>query len=286
MEGQLPQRAAFRMKAAAMTRMTRQGFAVLLLGALACAQAPAYAGGGGMTGGALEITSLANNAELVTNAANTLNTVRNTLQSSLYLAQDLKQLDPATISQLVGFPLQQVGQMVDLYNQVTNSLSAYQQFQQQLQQFRQGAAGANMTPGQYLQYMAYEARTTGGVYQQELSAAQRTTQNLQQQSQMLQQTASQIPNVTSEVGGMQQLMVQNTQTQSLLMSVAQSLNSVVQMQAIKNSQETAADSAALNQQSADQANWAAAQAQAPQANWTLPDPTKIPINGASSVSGK
>ncbi|WP_163351453.1 hypothetical protein, partial [Klebsiella aerogenes] len=87
---------------------------------------------------------LLNHVELITQSSNTLNTVRNTLQSAMSLQQSLQQLDPSTLANLSGLPMDQLNQMMGLYSQVNNTLQAYQYLQSQMQSFKDGVQYTGM----------------------------------------------------------------------------------------------------------------------------------------------
>ena len=112
--------------------------AIALISLFAAVSLNARAGSVAGTGGSTEITQLLNHVELITQSSNTLNTVRNTLQSAMSLQQSLQQLDPSTLANLSGLPMDQLNQMMGLYSQVNNTLQAYQYLQSQMQSFKDG----------------------------------------------------------------------------------------------------------------------------------------------------
>lgn len=238
----------------------------------------AHAGSVAGNGGATEITQLLNHAELVTSAIDQLNTVHNTLQGALYLEQSLKQLDPSTIAQMTGFPVQELQQLAGLNDQVTSAMQAYQQFQQGVQGFQQGSQYMNMTPEQYLNFTAQAAQQYGGIYQQQYQNSQAIAQNLQQQLQQLNTSAAAIPGITSQVAGMQGVMTQNTQTQALLIGIQQQLNQANQNAALQQKQNADAVSGISTNQASRYQKFIQVQQQAQSKNsWALPDPTAVPL---------
>lgn len=170
-------------------------------------------------GGATEVTQLMNHVELISNALNTANTVRNTLQTVVNLKAQLTQLNPQTIAQMVGLPMDQINQLVGLYGQVNQVIGDYQQVQGLLQQATSESGYMNMTPLQYLQFRAQLAQRMGGVYMQSYLEDQSKLSTLQQQAQQLQNMAAQIPGISSQVQGMQALQASNLQIASMMASL-------------------------------------------------------------------
>lgn len=236
----------------------------------------AYAGGGA-TGGATEITQLMNHAELISNVVNTTNEVQNTLRQAMYLYQSLKNLDPNTIARMAGFPAQDIQTMANLYGQVSTLQSTAQQAAQVLNNFQAGAQYMNMDPQQYLLLRAQAAQQYGGVYAASFNSEANAITALQRQAQLVNSTISQIPANDSIVGSLSTLAAQNAQTQSITISMAQSIHQANQLAYAEKQQSMAAASAVSQQQRQQLQALIQAQQDSQQAG-TLPDPTQVPLS--------
>lgn len=236
---------------------------------------PAYAGGGA-TGGATEITQLMNHAELISNVVNTANSVQNTLRSAMYLYQSLQNLDPNTIARMAGFPAQDIQTMANLYGQVSTLQSTAQQAAQVLNNFQTGAQYMNMDPQQYLLLRAQAAQQYGGVYAASFNSEANAITALQRQAQLVNSTISQIPANDSIVGSLSTLAAQNAQTQSITISMAQSIHQANQL-AYAEKQQSMAVASAVSQQQRQQLQALIQAQQDSQQSGALPDPTQVPL---------
>lgn len=208
--------------AARRARFSGVAAALLALFAATASFAPAPAVAGGATycvNCSGWQTQLAQQVQQVRTALSSAQTVRNTMQQVLYLGQTLKQLDPATLSQMTGQPLEQITAMRQMYDQLGPMIDNYSQLSNQMQQFQQGAMSGNMNPMQYLQYRAQLAQSQGSAYQKSYQSDQQLIQNLGAQQQQLQLTAAEVPAVTGQVNGLQQLLAQNVAIQQQLVTM-------------------------------------------------------------------
>ncbi len=209
----------------------------------------AFAGGGGLTGGATLPEQIVQETTLVEQLAKQASMVTSQLQMVYNQLYNLQQLNPQAVENfLFGLngPFNQYGglqQVLNLINAVKDAQNAYQNFAQQLQNFQYGAQQMNMTPTQYLQLQAQAAVRRGGVYKQVYDQQAQAIQNLQTAAQNVQDEASQIPNIKTEISGLQHLMDQNTQMQAQLISINQVLRQTLQLEAMRQEQD-AADTAA------------------------------------------
>ena len=237
-------------------------------------------------GGALELTQQLNHIELITNAINTANTVKNTLQTYVALKQQLQQLNPATIAQLVGVPVDTINQLAGLYNGVSTVMNDYQQVQQLLQQAQSESNYMGMSPWQYLQFRAQLATKLGGVYQQSFLTDQSKLQNLETQAKQLQVQASQIPGVTSEVQGMQSLLGSNLQVASMMASLNESVARANMIADQKAANDQSEQSAQFNAQLAHYQDLQNKYTQSTQAvsNMNMPNPMTIPTTTGASAN--
>ncbi len=221
-------------------------------------------------------TQLAQQVQQISTAENTAQTVRNSLQQVLYLGQTLKQLDPSTLAQMTGQPLQQIGAMQQMYSQLGPMIDTYSQLSNRMLQFQQGAISGNMDPMQYMQYRARLAQAQGSSYQKSYQSDQQLIQNLGAQQRQLQLTAAEVPAVTGQVNGLQQLLAQDVGIQQQLvtmnaqMAKANALASQSHIQAAQQ-QQAVINAQALSQQA--RAQWNAA------GPYKLIDPNTIPLPG-------
>ena len=260
--------------------------AIALISLFAAVSLNARAGSVAGTGGSTEITQLLNHVELITQSSNTLNTVRNTLQSAMSLQQSLQQLDPSTLANLSGLPMDQLNQMMGLYSQVNNTLQAYQYLQSQMQSFKDGVQYTGMSPMQYLKTQAYAAQRLGGAYQTIYQGEMSALQNANQQQTALQQSVAAIPGVTGQVQGLQQVLSLGAQQQAKNLQVLREMQLANTMASMKaqndaNDMQARATAAQTKYQNFVQSRQAAAQQSAQ--DLQLPDPTQINLTGANKL---
>ena len=204
---------------------------------------------GTLTGGATFPEQIVQEVTAIEQLAKNAAQVQAQLQTVYNQLYNLRQLNPSAIAQLVGFPISDLQGIYQMVQAVQGVQSAYTSVAQQIQNFQFGAQQMNMTPAQYLALQSQAAVAKGGVYQQVYNQQTAAINNLQTQMQNLQQTAATIPGVTSQIGGLQNLMNQNVQMQAQMISVNQVLREQLQLAAEKQQQKSA-DAAAIasNQQ--------------------------------------
>lgn len=203
--------------------------------------------GGGMTGGATEITQLLNHAELASSVAQQAQMVEQNVQAQITrlqqyvtMVQNLKQVPASMISQTI----------TPYRSQITN----YQSLSTAITQLEQAATATNglfghslsemgstgMSPSQWLSAYTNLASTRGGIYQQQLTQDMGNLNTLAQRAQNLQQIQSQIPNVTGTVQGLQVL----NQQSNVLAGEMVDLHALVQRQVAQQMQDRVAQSQA------------------------------------------
>jgi P-type conjugative transfer protein TrbJ len=222
-------------------KSTRLSILCISLAAALGAWAP-QAVAGTLTGGATLPEQIVQEATSVEQLAKNAAQVQAQLQTVYNQLYNLRQLNPTAIAQLVGFPITDLQGIYQMVQAVQGVQSAYTGFAQQLQKFQFGAQQMNMTPSQYLTLQAQAAVSKGGMYQQVYTQQTAAINNLQTQMQNLQQTASTIPGITSQIGGLQNLMNQNVQMQAQMISLNQVAREQLQLAAMKR-QQNAADAA-------------------------------------------
>lgn len=204
-------------------RMKRLGLVVAIAAAVCVTAPPSRAGSVMGTGGGTEVTQILNNIALIKNVAQTAETVRNTVKTALYLKRSLETLSPGTIARMTGVPIDQVRSLAKLDVQLGGLMDSANDVQGVLQDVASGSSELHMTPGQYLQHMANNASRMGGVYKQSFDNDRAQMNGLQDQINQIQQTADSQPQIVSQVQGLQQLLAQNTQMQSTLVSMNQAV---------------------------------------------------------------
>lgn len=267
--------------AARRARFSGVAAALLALFAATASFAPAPAVAGGATycvNCSGWQTQLAQQVQQVRTALSSAQTVRNTMQQVLYLGQTLKQLDPATLSQMTGQPLEQITAMRQMYDQLGPMIDNYSQLSNQMEQFQQGALAGNMDPMQYLQYRAQLAQSQGSAYQQSYQSDQQLIQNLGAQQQQLQLTAAEVPAVTGQVNGLQQLLAQNVAIQQQLVTMNAQMAKANAIAAQGHIQRAQSESASVKASLASQQALDAWRNGGP---YTLPDLSKLPPPGGS-----
>lgn len=180
---------------------------------------PAFAGGGGLTGGATEITQLLNHTELIASVAQEAQVVTNTLNQYATMIQNLKQIP----QQLIGTVTMPWRQLSATYSNLSSAVSGVQNAFNgvySMLQFRKGIMDAlHMNPSQYLNAELQLAQTKGGAYQDQISRDLQLLQDAGSQAQNLYTMTTQIPSISGSVQGLQHLATQSSIIGSLLMDL-------------------------------------------------------------------
>ncbi|WP_244099873.1 conjugal transfer protein TrbJ [Burkholderia anthina] len=203
---------------------------------------PARAGGG-MTGGATEITQLLNHAELASSVSQQAQMVEQNVQAQITrlqqyvtMVQNLKQVPASIIDQTIAPYRTQMANFQSLSTAIT-----------QLQQAANATSGlfgrslsemntTGMSPVQWLSAYTSLASTRGGIYQQQLAQDMQNFDTLAGRAQNLQQIQSQIPNVTGTVQGLQML----NQQSNVLAGEMVDLHALMQRQVAQQMQDRVA----------------------------------------------
>ncbi len=208
-----------------------------ILSLLLLVSAPAFAGGG-VTGGATEITQLANNAELVASVAQQAGIQATQLQQ--YITQ-LQQYQ-AQVQNLQGAAanVQQFGAMAKagagmggvqgyaaMAQDLLNLKAAANNVTQNISVDAATMTRLGMTPNQYYGYVAQQAAAGNKVYSDQLKTTQANLADLQNKSQAVTALAQQIPNISGNVQGFQTLASQNAQMSAMLIDENGALNQLV-----------------------------------------------------------
>lgn len=185
---------------------------------------PAKAGGGGLTGGATEITQLMNNAELVMQVSESMQTTINTLQTAHSTMQMLRSLPQHLISQISGVPLEQVKQMAQAYEVMKDAQATYKDAADVLKKAAADSARLGITPSELLAYKADAAYRHGGVYKTSYEQEQEKIRRASQASKDVQKQADTIQSIDSNVKGLQMLATQNLSLQTSLGNISTSIS--------------------------------------------------------------
>jgi len=185
---------------------------------------PAKAGGGGLTGGATEITQLMNNAELVMQVSESMQTTINTLQTAHSTMQMLRALPQHLVSQISGVPLEQVKQMAQAYEVMKDAQASYKDAADVLKKAATDSARLGITPSELLAYKADAAYRHGGVYKTSYEQEQEKIRRASQASKDVQKQADTIQGIDSNVKGLQMLATQNLSLQTSLGNISTSIS--------------------------------------------------------------
>lgn len=197
---------------------------ILALSLALCASPHVHAGGGGLSGGALEITQLANNAELVASVSEAVQTTANTLMTARTTMQMLRNLPETLLSEVLGgLPIETVRAMADAYTVMSSAVSVYREAEDVLRQAKDTAERLNISPSELLRLKAEAAYRYGGVYKQTYENEQARLRRLAEVSKEVQKQAETIRKIDSQVSGIQMLASQNIQMQSMLAEIAHSI---------------------------------------------------------------
>ena len=212
----------------------------------------AYAGGGGISsGGATEATQVLNKLQLIEQTGHALNTVTNTMATAEATMQQIRQLDPGTISALVGVPIGTVQTMATAYGVFSKASSVYTDAAAVLRKAQSDAAMLKVSPSTLLNMKAQTAYAYGGQYKASYDAEQAKLAALSSTSKDVQAAANSLGGMDSTVKGVQTLAAQNLQMQTQLSSINESIsqaNALAYQQAIdaKNAEAIADTKAALS----------------------------------------
>jgi len=250
--------------------------------------------GGGLTGGATLPEQIVQEATLVSQLAKQASMVTSQLQMVYNQIYNLRQLNPAAIAQLVGIPISDIQNILDLMDAVQQVQDSYTELASQIQNFQFGAQQMNMSPRQYLQFQAQAAVERGGLFKKVYEQQTKAIQDLQKSSENLKEQAASIPGITSTIGGLQNLMNQNVQLQAQMISVNQVLRQQLQIEAMRAQKDAAADAAmasgnikasAQSAQQYSQLQKILQQTQSTYGSMTLPNPQDFnPAGGASGTT--
>lgn len=179
---------------------------------------PAHAGGGGPGGGgATEMTQLMNNTELVTMVGHQADMAATQLQQYI-----LQQVQTQIAQQhLIGLPFDKIRNALGPYG--SRLVEPYLRQLDLTTQLRDAAKRAstvmsseisamtrlNMQPSQYIKTMVQYSKDQGGYYKQAVEQDMAALQDVQQRGQAWAEFQKNIPNINSEIGGMQTLATSN-----------------------------------------------------------------------------
>jgi len=196
----------------------------------------AHAGSVGGMGGALEITQLANQAELMHQTAETVNQTAMQINQLTTMLQNLRSLGGlAAISQTMGIPLDGLNSFIELHGGVHGSVRALTNLERSLVRFERGASQTasfygNITDNLGAVLEGRQSITAADMnriaremtpqrrarLQQTLEAHITTLRDMEREHISIQESARQIPQITGNVQGFQFLASQNTGIQRLL----------------------------------------------------------------------
>ena len=200
----------------------------------------AHAGGGGMSGGATEGTQMLNHALLIEQVGHAVDTVSNTLSTAEATMQQIRQLDPGTISAIVGAPIGTVNTMAKAYGVFSKASSVYTNAAAVLQKAQSDAAMLKVSPSTLLNMKAQTAYAYGGQYKASYDAEQAKLAALASTSADVQKAANSLGGINSTVAGVQTLAAQNIQMQAQLTQLNQSIaqaNVLAYQQAIEHQEQ-------------------------------------------------
>lgn len=212
----------------------------LLIALLAAATAHA---GGGAGGGASEATQLANNAELIAQVGEAVQTTSNTLMTAQSTMQQLRQLGPDVVSQMTGLPIDQVAKMAQAYEVMNKASGVYKDAAAVLAKAQADAQRLGITPSELLQMKADTAAAFGGQYKQAYDQEQAKLAKLADVSRDVAAQAATVQGIDANVKGIQVLATQNTKMQGQLASLNESISTANSLAAQLGEQQQAAQAA-------------------------------------------
>jgi hypothetical protein len=183
---------------------------------------PAHAGAA--AGGASEVTQLLNNAELIAQVGEAVQTTSNTLMTAQSTIQALRQLPDALLSEaLGGLSIAKIQALADAYTSMSQSKSVYDDAENVLRQAVHDSEKLGIPPSELLRHKANLAYREGGVYKQTYEQEVGKISQLTQTSAEVQKQAEIVMATDSTVGGIQGLAAQNVAMQSTLAMISHSI---------------------------------------------------------------
>lgn len=202
---------------------------------------PVFAGGGGLTGGAMEHTQMMNNAELIAQVGEAASTTANTLQSAMGIVDQLRQFNPATIAKMTGLPIKDVTAMANAYKTMSKAAVIYKDVAGMLNNHASAAQILKVGPQKFLEMKALLAKQEGGIHKQQYEQETAKLKQLQSIAGDVQEQATNLQRIDSTVGGVQFLASQNVKVQGLMVqlndSVANANANAAQIAEAKKNQE-------------------------------------------------
>ncbi len=197
--------------------------AIAALSLALVAPAAALAGGGGLTGGATEMTQLANNAELVAQVGEAVQTTSNTLMTAQATMQQLRQLPDSVVSEMSGLPIAEVEKLAEAHVVFSRSAGVYQDAAEVLRKAQADSERLGIPPSELLRLKALAAEAHGGVYKETYEAEQAKLRRLAEVSKDVQKQAETVKKIDSNVGGVQFIASQNVKLQAQLATLNHSV---------------------------------------------------------------
>lgn len=152
-----------------------------------------------------QITQFLNYGQLLLQTATSASQLATQVSQYMTMIQNLQQL-PKEMLNGISLPFNgQLGDLSKLYN-AANSLSySATQANNMIEGVTRGSVASGQNPTSYLQSLAQQAQTRGGVYQTMVDDNNRRLKDLQQTSTSFQQAAQNVPNLQGNLDSLAQL---------------------------------------------------------------------------------
>lgn len=190
----------------------------------------ANAGSVAGTGGASEITQIANNMQLVgmtakqaTQVAEAISTRIATVNQYVAMLQNLKNLPAIAMQQALAPYKEQVGDLGKLFNSVDKLKKAAENTEYLMSSRVTDARMLNMSMKEYLQREAKLANTKGGIYKSRYQQDIKAIEALQTRAKELRALSERNPAISGNVEGLQQLNQHASITAGELMEIRSAL---------------------------------------------------------------
>lgn len=193
-------------------------------------------GGGGMTGGALEVTQLANNAELVASYAKEAEAAMNTLQTAVATLENLRQLPNSVVSQISGPQLRKLQQMAEVYLRLKSIHERTTNLSASMRRVSEMSNVLKLTPSEVLQAKVDAANAYGGFYREQLTMEADNLQQLEKEVKEFNDSQN-FTEIKSSVSGLQYLANQNVALYNMLGNLNRTLAVSNQIAAAKGTHE-------------------------------------------------
>lgn len=152
-----------------------------------------------------EWTQLLNYGELLMQTSQSASQLATQISQYTTMIRNLQQLPGQLVGELTGPYAQQISDLAQLHNAANSLYKSGSDAKSSIDDILRGGMAMNLSPTDYLKYVAEQARSRGGVYQQMADGNSRAMENLQKTSASFQKAAKNVPNLQGNLDSLAQL---------------------------------------------------------------------------------